>query len=106
MDEMRIDSWLWQARFFKTKSRASSLCARGRVRVDGRIIRKAHYAVRSGMVLTFPQARRIRVVQVLGLGTRRGPAAEAQSLYEDMSPNTAPGPVPGSRPRLPRHPRP
>ena len=113
-DGLRIDRWLWQARFFKSKSGASSLCTRGRVRVDGRVIKKAHYAVRPGAVLTFPQAQRIRVVRVLALGTRRGPATEAEALYQDMSPDTPPGPGPGTpgapkrdgRRRLPRGPRP
>ena len=47
---------------------------------------KAHYKVRPGDVLTFPQARHIRVIKVLALNTRRGPASEAQALYEDLKP--------------------
>jgi ribosome-associated heat shock protein Hsp15 len=86
-DSIRIDKWLWQARFFKTRGTASRLCAGGRVRVAGQITRKAHYPVRVGDVLTFPQARRIRVVRVVALGTRRGPAPEAALLYDDMSPD-------------------
>lgn len=104
-DEIRIDRWLWQARFFKTRAAASRLCARGRVRVDGRVIAKAHYAIRAGDVLTFPQARRIRVVRVLALGTRRGPAAEAAALYEDMAPGIPNTPVAGGHRRLPLKPR-
>lgn len=84
-DTIRLDKWLWQARFLKSRSLAAQLCAAGRVRVDGMIVEKAHYAVRVGSVLTFPQARRIRVVRVLSLGTRRGPAAEARTLYEDLA---------------------
>ena len=86
-DSIRIDKWLWQARFFKTRGTASRLCAGGRVRVAGQITRKAHYPVRVGDVLTFPQARRIRVVRVVAPGVRRGPASEAATLYEDMSPD-------------------
>ncbi len=82
-DAIRLDKWLWQARFFKTRAIASRLCALGRVRVDGVVIRKAHYAVRPGFVLTFPQARTIRVVRVLALGDRRGSAPEAATLYEE-----------------------
>jgi ribosome-associated heat shock protein Hsp15 len=98
-DSIRIDKWLWQARFFKVRGTASKLCTRGRVRVDGRVIRKAHYAVRMGDVLTFPQERRIRVVRVVALGTRRGPAPEATTLYQDISPDEPAMRVP-SRPRL------
>jgi len=91
---IRIDKWLWQARFFKTRAAASRLCAEGRVRVDGRPIAKAHYAVKPGDVLTFPQGRSIRVVRILALGTRRGPALEARGLYDDLSP-PAPAGHPG-----------
>ena len=83
-DSIRLDKWLWQARFFKSRSVASRLCAEGRVRIDGVPVDKAHHALRIGHVLTFPQARRIRVVRVLALGDRRGPAAEARTLYDDL----------------------
>ena len=63
------------------------------------MIRKAHHAVRVGDVLTFPQARRVRVVRVVALGTRRGPAPEAALLFDDMSPD-APVVRGPPRPRL------
>jgi ribosome-associated heat shock protein Hsp15 len=85
-EAMRIDKWLWHARFFKTRGQATRLCADGRVRVDGSVITKAHYLVRAGDVLTFPQARDIRVVRIEALGSRRGPPREAQSLYSDLAP--------------------
>ena len=92
---MRIDKWLWHARFFKSRTQASRLCQDGRVRVDGTVIGKANQPVRPGNVLTFPQARTIRVVRVLALGMRRGPASEARTLYEDiLEPAVAPSPVP------------
>lgn len=97
---IRLDKWLWQARFFRSRALAAKLCAAGRARVDGMTVDKAHYPVRPGHVLTFPQSRRIRVVRVIALGARRGPAAEAALLYVDMSdeapvPRIAPlGPVP------------
>lgn len=89
---LRMDKWLWQARFFKSRALASRVCIGGRVRVDGVKINKAHFAVRMGQVLTFPQGRQIRVVRVIALGVRRGPAKEASLLYEDLSDN-APVPV-------------
>ena len=84
-DSLRMDKWLWQARFFKSRALAARLCTAGRIRVDGTKINKAHFAVRPGHVLTFPQGRRIRVVRVIALGERRGPAKEACMLYEDLS---------------------
>jgi len=82
---MRLDKWLWQARFFRSRAAAARLCAGGRVRIDGTVVEKAHFQVRPGQVLTFPQAQRIRVVRVIALGTRRGPAAEARLLYDEMA---------------------
>jgi ribosome-associated heat shock protein Hsp15 len=92
-DTIRLDKWLWQARFYKTRSIAAKLCASGRVRVDGIVVRKAHYAIRPGLVLTFPQARTIRVVRVMALGHRRGPAPEARALYENLVENPDQPPV-------------
>jgi ribosome-associated heat shock protein Hsp15 len=89
-DGMRIDKWLWHARFFKSRTMATRLCQDGRVRIDGVVIGKANTPVYPGNVLTFPQARDIRVVRVLALGTRRGPASEARLLYEDIPAGTVP----------------
>ena len=84
LESIRLDKWLWQARFFKSRALASKICAAGRVRIDGERVTKAHAAIRPGHVLTFPQARDIRVVRVIAIGTRRGPAVEARTLYEDV----------------------
>ena len=83
-DGIRLDKWLWHARFFKSRSLASRICAKGRVRIDGEVVRKAHYIVRIGNVLTFPKAKEICVVRIEGLGTRRGPPTEAQALYAEI----------------------
>ena len=83
---IRIDKWLWHARFFKSRTLASALCAGGKVRLDGAAVAKAHTPVRPGQVLTFVQGRYVRVIKVLAIGARRGPASEAQALYEDLSP--------------------
>ena len=85
---IRIDKWLWFARFFRSRSLAGKVCLSGRIRVDGVLVEKAHYNIRIGQVVTFPQAHRIRVVKVLQLGLRRGPAAEAAGLYQNMSDET------------------
>ena len=86
---LRADKWLWYARFFKTRTLASKVCASGKLRLSGSLVAKAHQKVKVGDVLTFPQGRHIRVVRVLALGSRRGPAREAQDLYEDLQPPTA-----------------
>ena len=98
-NSLRLDKWLWYARFFKSRSLASQVCAAGKVRVNKIRVIKAHAAVRTGDVLTFPQARMIRVVKILALGNRRGPAPEARSLYEDLAPVEAVVPEAHSRPR-------
>ena len=82
---LRLDKWLWQARFFKTRTLAAQLVAKRRLRINQTIITKAHHRVRPGDVLTFPQGRLVRVVRVVDLGSRRGPASEAQTLYEDLT---------------------
>jgi ribosome-associated heat shock protein Hsp15 len=83
---LRLDKWLWFARFVKTRSLATKLVVDGRMRVNGAPTQKAHYAIKVGDVLTFPLGPHIRVIKVLALGSRRGPATEAQSLYEDLDP--------------------
>lgn len=85
-ESLRIDKWLWYARFFKTRTLASQVCSGGKVRASSAVVRKASHAVKVGDVLTFPQGPHIRVIKILALGTRRGPAPEAQSLYEDLKP--------------------
>jgi len=86
---IRADKWLWYARFFKTRTLASKVCASGKLRLSGSLVAKAHQKVKVGDVLTFPQGRHIRVVKVVALASRRGPAPEAQGLYEDLKPPTA-----------------
>ena len=85
-ETLRIDKWLWFARFFKSRTLAAKVCAGGRLRLNGEPIGKAHQGVKAGDVLTFPQGRDIRVVRVLALGARRGPAPEARALYDDLEP--------------------
>ena len=88
--KLRVDKWLWQARFFKSRGLAGEVAASGRLRVNGAHVDKPAHGVRPGDVLTFPQGRRIRVIRVEALGTRRGPAPEAAGLYTDLEPPAAP----------------
>ncbi len=83
---LRIDKWLWQARFFKSRSLAAGLCGGGKLRLNGNRVTKSHAVVRPGDVLTFPKGPHVRVIKVEALGSRRGPAAEAATLYEDLAP--------------------
>lgn len=82
----RIDKWLWQARFFKTRTRAAEVVAAGHCRVNRQPVRKASHSVGPGDVLTFPQGPHIRVIEIVALANRRGPATEAQALYRDLAP--------------------
>lgn len=81
---LRIDKWLWHARFAKTRTLAQKLVAGGAVRVNKTPVRAPGALVRPGDVLTVSAARTVRVVRILAIGHRRGPAAEAQTLYEEV----------------------
>lgn len=83
--KLRVDKWLWHARFFKSRSLAAQVVTAGHLRINGNHAAKSSVGVGAGDVLTFPQANSVRVVRVLALGVRRGPASEAQTLYEDLS---------------------
>ncbi len=85
-EHLRLDKWLWFARFLKSRTLAGELCAGGRVRVSGRVVAKPSQTIKIGDVLTFPLGPHIRVIEVKALGVRRGPAEEARTLYEDLSP--------------------
>ena len=81
---IRIDKWLWQARFFKSRTLASEVVESGHVRVNGTPVARASKEVGTGDTLTFAQGRNIRLIRILGTGVRRGPASEAQSLFIDL----------------------
>lgn len=93
-EKIRLDKWLWHARFFKTRGLAAEVAASGSVRINGDRVRKASQAVKPGDVLTFPKSSHVRVVQVDALGERRGPAVEAQALYTDLAPPEPRAPKP------------
>jgi ribosome-associated heat shock protein Hsp15 len=84
-EAMRLDKWLWCARFFKSRALAARFCAQTGVRINGNSVVKPHYAVRPGDVLTFALGSNIRVARIRALAGRRGPASEARSLYDDLS---------------------
>ncbi|MFN4202066.1 MAG: RNA-binding S4 domain-containing protein [Tabrizicola sp.] len=90
---LRLDKWLWQARFFKSRSLAAAVIEAGSVRVNGTRVSRPGRDIGAGDTLTFPQGGRIRVVRILALGQRRGPATEAQALYLDLDAPAAPDPL-------------
>ncbi|PWJ21105.1 RNA-binding S4 domain-containing protein [Jannaschia seohaensis] len=97
----RLDKWLWQARFFKTRSLAARTVSDGHVRVNGERVTKPAYGVAPGDTLTFAAGSRVRVIEIQALLSRRGPAPEAQAAYTDNSPAPVPrvGPRPTGRDR-------
>lgn len=92
--KIRVDKWLWYARFFKSRGLAADAVTGGSVRVNGLRAGKPAQTVRPGDVLTFAQGKQIRVVRIEAPGTRRGPAPEAQALYTDLSPPVPKEPSP------------
>ena len=88
-EKLRIDKWLWQARFFKMRSLAADMVGTGHLRLNNRPIHKPGQTVKPGDVLVFPQGPWVRVIEIAALGTRRGPAEEARTLYTDLDPPQA-----------------
>lgn len=87
----RLDKWLWCARFYRTRALAQQACESGLIRLNGNRVEKPGRDIKPGDVLTVPRAREITVVRVLACATRRGPAREAQLLYETVA--DAPSPL-------------
>lgn len=83
---LRIDKWLWQARFFRSRTLAAEVVESGHLRVNGQRVVKPGHAIAAGDTLTFAQGGRIRLVRITALGQRRGPATEAVTLYLDLDP--------------------
>lgn len=89
-EKLRIDKWLWHARFYKTRSLASKACQSGHIVLNGQSVSKASVTIVVGDRLQFFQGPHLRVVEIMALGVRRGPAPEAQTLYTDHSPPRMP----------------
>lgn len=81
-DGIRIDKWLWHARFYRTRVLAQAAASQGLIRLNGQRVAKSSVNVAPGDILTLPHGRGVAVVRVAGLAERRGPAAEARRLYE------------------------
>jgi len=85
---MRVDKWLWAARFFKTRSLAQQAIEKGRVKLGGQTIKPAR-DIKVGDRLLIEQADCKRAFDVLALSDRRGPAVEAQTLYRETESSIA-----------------
>lgn len=97
-DWQRLDKWLWCARMLKARSDCARLVQGGLVRLNRQPTDKPHARLRPGDVLTLPLGTGVRVLRVLGLAKRRGPAAEARALYEEIG-EAVSGPPPADADR-------
>ena len=90
LDSLRVDKWLWAARVFKTRSLAGAACDGGKVDINDEVAKPAR-RVRTGdlVVVTLPRGRR-RILKVAGVDDRRGSAAVAKALFEDLTPPEPP----------------
>ena len=84
-EALRLDKFLWFARIVKTRMLAQRLAEEGRIRIDGRVVDRAHAPVRVGEVLSFAIRGQVRVLRVERLPVRRGPPAEARTLYCELT---------------------
>ena len=86
----RIDKYLWHARFFKSRTLAAEAVASGWIRLNGGHCTKPAQTIKAGDVLTIAIGNKVRVIKVVSYGERRGPASEARTLYEDLTPPPPP----------------
>ena len=82
MEKLRIDKWLWAARFYKTRSLATDEVNKGRVQIGGQDVKPAR-EVKPGDLLTLRQGAVVRTIAVVGISQARGPAPVAQALYAE-----------------------
>ena len=86
-EKIRLDIWLWHARFYKSRSLSSKVILSGKLRVNSIKIIKPASKVKINDVLTINHVNTVRIIQIQSIGSRRGPASEAQALYNDLSPD-------------------
>ena len=84
-EKIRLDTWLWYARFYKSRSLSSRAILSGKLRVNSNKITKPASKVKINDVLTINHVNMVRIIQIQNLGARRGPASEAQKLYENLA---------------------
>ena len=84
MDRQRLDKWLWHARVVKARTSAVALVEAGHVRIHGVREKAPGHSVKPGDVLTIGLDHSVRILRVIGFSERRGDAAAARMLYEDL----------------------
>ncbi len=97
LTQVRVDKWLWAARCFKTRSNASDACTAGHVKVNGESVKSAK-VVKAGDLVEVLTPGGLRILEIAGIGEKRGPAAVARTLYVDHTP---PPPPKEERPIVP-----
>lgn len=90
LTRQRLDKWLWFARVAKTRTLAATLVSEGKVRIDGERVDKPGATVKAGEVVTVLMRQQVRILKVRGFAARRGGAAVAAALFEDLSPKPEP----------------
>ena len=86
---VRVDRFLYFIRLIKSRTLAQGIVEEGRVRIDGKRVLKVSEEVRAGSVIALPLRGQVRVIRVLSLPSRRGPAAEARTHYEEIAENVS-----------------
>jgi ribosome-associated heat shock protein Hsp15 len=84
LEKQRLDKWLWHARVVKARASAAALVESGHVRINGMRETSPGHAVKAGDVITVALDRGVRLMKVIGFAERRGDAASARVLYEDL----------------------
>ena len=84
IDKVRIDKWLWWARFFKTRSLSAKKISNGAVRVNSCRVLKPSAEITIDDVLTLKQGKKVRVIRVVSLGQKREKYDIAKKMYEDI----------------------
>jgi ribosome-associated heat shock protein Hsp15 len=80
-DRIRIDKWLWHARFYRSRAQAQEAATSGLLRLNGLRVEKPSAGVRPGDVVTLPRGYDVLAIRIEAVGLRRGPSAEARKLY-------------------------
>jgi ribosome-associated heat shock protein Hsp15 len=84
LERQRLDKWLWHARVVKARASAAALVEAGHVRINGVREKAPGHSVKAGDVVTIGLDRTVRILRVVGFAERRGDAAAARVLYDDL----------------------
>ena len=95
-ERVRIDKWLWHARFYRSRALAQQAAVSGLLRLNGQRVEKASVGVQAGDIVTLPRGRDVLAVRIEAVAVRRGPFAEAQKLYSIMGESLLDPAVPAS----------